>query len=132
MSININLWLACTNLLAIPAICYAKCTFQQFLALAVMIASSFMHLSETKHGLHGISPFFDQYSNLFLNIDRMVSIVGVFYMVNNLYNNIQFWIYGIIGVAAMAIGEKRGVSVIVYVYLHTIWHIIIYFILLYF
>ena len=46
---------------------------------SVAIASVLMHLSETKHKLPGIWPF-NQWSGLFLNVDRAMSLVVVLYL----------------------------------------------------
>lgn len=115
-----------TNLFAIPALLtlYRKDMIGFSLLLSSFIASCLMHITETKHDL---KPFIlKDYSNIFLNIDRVLShlmVAYTLYLVRNvpLHNlmcpAIKFAISGI----ALGIGELTN-DLVLYNILHTGWH----------
>src|SRR5678815_2326817 len=63
--------LASSNLFGILAL-KNKNTDDKLMICMVMIASTMMHITESKHML--IPPYFYEYSTLFLNIDRIIAI----------------------------------------------------------
>lgn len=125
----VNGVMALTNIFALPAIYTIHTSpIQNWIAIMVMISSTLMHLSERKHNLPGIYPF-NVKSQLWLNLDRIVSIIGVLYMTyKNLYV-VNYWIAGTIGLMSLFVSEFFSEGVIIYVFFHVYWHIIVYYIL---
>jgi hypothetical protein len=67
----INLIVSSSNIYGILPIWYSSGYYRLWIC-SVVIASTLMHLSETKHGLPGIYPF-NIYSNEFLWYDRIMA-----------------------------------------------------------
>lgn len=100
------------------------------LLLCSFIASCLMHMSETKHNIH--PPIMQEYSNLFLNIDRVFAI-GVFLYTGFLvsiiitkdsrsFNTVLYIASRFsIGLVASAIGESTS-DLSLYLFFHTLWH----------
>jgi hypothetical protein len=82
-NIAINYFMAGTNVLGLIPLIYCEDLFHKFIIAVVIIVSTLMHLSETKHGLKGI---LHQHSNLFLNLDRGVAYVASLYCAYKWFN----------------------------------------------
>lgn len=118
-------------------IAFRKIQIDDIIFLILISVSSFlMHLSETKH--HLSPPHWRQYSNLFLNLDRMITIIaGVYYFCRLWYfpsdlRSTCFIIFSI-GATCLGIGEiktsDKFFNRTVYPCLHVTWHFCIYLIL---
>lgn len=105
----------------------------KFILSIPAVISSLMHLSETKHHLSCV-PFFDHYTNIFLNLDRIMSYVLGSYMTYRWYfcGIIAPWHLIVPGLICVALGERirfksvrRQILFDRYVFpvLHTIWHL---------
>lgn len=95
----------------------------------LMAVSSLMHISETKHQL--VPPLFQNYSSLFLNIDRGLSYIIPILYYKKIYNNLSnIWPLGLIGIVCLGIGEIKtknfNFNRIIYPILHIIWHFCVY------
>ena len=131
-----NYIVACSNLIAIPLAEYLK-PGQRIIIYLPMFASYIYHLSETKHGLPGISPL-NQYTNVLLNIDRFFAIKSVLYVMRTIYYKPRiidkaFVLAGLLGTISLMYSERDvyttmevGNEFIVY---HCIWHVCAYYIL---
>lgn len=105
---------------------------QKIHVLIIISASTLMHLSETKHGLPGIYPF-NQYSQLFLDIDRVVAIASFIYFLQifickyseGSINNGDILLIST-GFLCLTISELNITPQILFIILHTIWHFIAY------
>lgn len=93
------------------------------LVLSAALSSCLMHLSETKHNLGG--PYFNQYSNLFLNIDRgfaiLTFIYGIYLLSSKTTINIYNFLVPAIGLLSSFLGEQTP-NLYKYTVLHSIWH----------
>lgn len=116
-----------TNAFAIPSIvnCWTRNRKVGFgITLTSFIASCLMHITETKHGLRPL--FLAEYSNLFLNIDRLTSAFSFAYGIYsiramNFYQIRPLFAEFLIGLIALRTGEYTE-NLILYNLLHTIWH----------
>ena len=82
--------------------------FEQWVIIIPPVICSFlMHISETKHGLKGIYPF-NLYSNLFLNLDRVIAYLSFFYVLYQfLFNGFEIpWIISIIALFIAFLSEN--------------------------
>lgn len=94
-----------------------------------MFASFIYHLSETKHGLPGLSEL-NKYSSELLNIDRFFAVTSVIHVFSKLVRNPKrkntFYFIGIIGVICLLYSEKdyffAEISKIEYLITHCVWH----------
>ncbi len=121
----INIWLAATNVSVVTTIVHSRDEFHTAMAISAAIASTLMHLSETKHGLPGIFPF-NQYSMWFLNIDRCMALLASMFLIYYHWHNVTLWTYGVIGLICMALSEYRHTPLWLFCYLHTAWHLLVY------
>jgi len=98
------------------------------LVASAYLASVFMHATETKHNLNGL--FLKQYSNIFLNIDRVLAIMtglyGLWLFYNNPTKNISQIIFPLIGALSSFIGEQT-MNLPLYTFTHCIWHALAYY-----
>jgi hypothetical protein len=93
----------------------------------IMVASTLMHISETKHQLIGIHPF-NKISSILNNIDRIISYPTGIYFIYLSYRTKQplsWWIEGAIGIIFVRVGEYITTPYY-YVPLHLVWHFIVY------
>jgi hypothetical protein len=94
------------------------------LLLCSFTASCLMHITETKHGLR--PRYLKEYSNLFLNIDRVFGVLVFLYFtrlalqqpINTL---IPILVRFVIGAISSFIGEVTT-DLYWYLALHTVWH----------
>jgi hypothetical protein len=123
MSLAINFFAALSNIVfGYPAYCYATTTFQRMLTTTMICASFLMHISEVKHGLHGVYPF-NKWSWWFLQLDRVMAIVCTVYvlfyaLIVGVETN---WIVGIGGLLCMGCSEFF-VDGWWFGILHALWH----------
>lgn len=79
------------------------------LVLLAVIASCFMHISETKHHLPGL--LFKTHSNLLLNVDRFFAVItatyGIYLFWTNPSKTITMVIIPLIGLIANKLGGGR-------------------------
>jgi uncharacterized membrane protein len=118
-----NLFLAITNLIALPTIIHTQHYLNKVIVIFAMVASILMHLSEKKHNLSGIHPF-NRFAWLFLQIDRVVALISglyVLYMVPAFTPKLLA--IGIAGLSCMAISEHIAKEINWFVFWHTCWHI---------
>jgi len=98
------------------------------LVASACLASVFMHLTETKHGLKGL--FLKEYSNMFLNIDRVLAIMtglyGLWLFYNNPRKNIYQLAFPLIGAISSFVGEQTT-NLPLYTFTHCIWHALAYY-----
>ncbi len=121
----INILTASTNIFGLLPYSYVKSRniVLSRCILLVIMASIFMHLSETKHDLVGIYPL-NQYSNLFLNIDRVTSISITTLILYWYYKyQIKLPIIGFIGIICLFISEHIN-NQIVFLLFHNLWHML--------
>lgn len=73
--------MACTNLVfGLPAMGYVSGLDNKLVILTAVVVSFLMHISERKHQLPGLYPF-NQWTQVFLNLDRVVAVFLSSYMV---------------------------------------------------
>lgn len=98
------------------------------LTSSAVIASIFMHATETKHNLPGL--LLKEYSNLFLNIDRVIAyatgLYGLYLFWTNPIKKTQQIITPFIGAVSCAIGESTN-NLPMYTFFHIIWHVLAYY-----
>ena len=101
-----------------------------FLVSCIVLSSSMMHMSETKHGIEpGVT--WRRWSMVLLNVDRGVAYVSVAYFGwMTLRNNdpvLAMTLVGVFlfGVIFMLLGESTT-NVRIYTLLHLVWHIVMY------
>jgi hypothetical protein len=109
--------------------------FYGFVLLFAMSASFIYHLSETKHGLPGITPL-NQYADKLLMLDRFGVMIAIFTAAA--FGQISRVVIesSLVGLAALAfserdvIGDFIGYPMPVYnmefLFFHCVWHIIAY------
>ena len=88
--------------------------------VVIMIASTLMHLSEQKHKLPGEIPF----PQLFLNLDRAVSIAGIVWFGYQATISLALALEAIVGLCILAYSERQPGPE--YALTHVIWHAIVY------
>jgi hypothetical protein len=121
----VNVWMAATNVAALPAITNPSApAWYRTLVAAAACASVCMHLTETKHGLTGFAP---AWATTCLNVDRVFAVVlGLTVLTSGIFANWNLLSLGAAGVMFMLISELPHASVLVYVVFHTAWHCIAY------
>lgn len=116
-----------TSLFIVPAIQKAWCK-HDYLSTYVFswtfVLSTLMHLTETKHGLQ--PPVLAEYSQLFLNADRISSFLTFAYGLYLVRNASRADILGLVprlaaGTVALRLGEWTS-DLWLYNLLHTVWH----------
>lgn len=134
----VNWFVASTNLLTIP---FARqiTNSSKYLLYSAGIVSAIYHLAETKHSLFGVYPF-NKYSNILLNIDRLVAIISFGCVMRKAYINPNVLsptiiTTGLFGVGCMLWSERDQmqcmfkqpkwylrVNKVDFMISHTIWH----------
>jgi hypothetical protein len=105
----INIFTAFTNLIAYYYLDVYNIKSVYSLNLTILI-SFLYHLSETKHDLPGIYPF-NRYTGLFLNLDRIFSIYGLYIVCINLFKlHLQTIGIGILGLICLAVSEYNSIK----------------------
>lgn len=94
------------------------------LLFSSFIASCLMHITETKHGLR--PHYLKEYTNLFLNIDRVIALLVFFHFTRLALQQpinvlIPILVRFVIGGASSIIGEVTT-DLYWYLALHTVWH----------
>ena len=124
--------LTASNLLGIPALLKADFPYNVLVG-SIMLGSTLMHISETKHNLE--PPILKNYSYALLNVDRALALSAgavfawkFFQMEKNV--QLQVLIIGGIGAICMLLGEikteDKTFNNVLYPLLHTIWHSSVY------
>lgn len=127
-----SLILALSNLFGIPCLHKAQeknesCSLA--IIYAIIFSSTLMHLTESKHNYRPV--IFASSSTMFLNIDRVVAIIGLVYFfpiywkadrkTERLIN-----ILAIFGLSSLYLGEQKSQDLFfntyIYPFLHLIWH----------
>lgn len=132
----IQVVLAASNLLGLFSLKKSKDEGTFLMVVAVMLASCFMHLSETKHGLEPLAPFRAADSSLFLNLDRLVAVVAAMWFGTLLFGEVKagnmtddkfvsMLIVGLLGFMCMLVGELLSNQTL-YMLLHLVWHASVY------
>lgn len=128
----VNCYLAITNLLGIPAAEKAQGS-EKFMVWLIMLASTLMHATETKHYLTPL--LLRGYSQTLLNFDRLITYTFTPYFIWRAYctgvlMQRDAQLVATIGVLALRLGEIRTINPvfnnIVYPLLHTVWHAAVY------
>lgn len=131
-SIHVNLLVAASNVLGVPALAKFITRGQYWnaaMTTAIIAASTLMHLSERKHRLPGVYPF-NRYSQVFLNIDRVLTIIGMGWFGYQYWwqASLGMWIEAFTGMAFLRYSEwLPGPE---YATPHIIWHFVVYDLLL--
>jgi hypothetical protein len=128
---SVHVWLATTNLMALLPIClawYHQMRFEYVLVMcAAALSSVLMHLSETKHGLDP-GPVWRPWASMCLNLDRIcayaTALLGTLLWVQGGCSSIVLYV-AFVGGACNVVGEWTT-NVLVYVVLHTLWHVCAY------
>lgn len=94
------------------------------LLLAVLLCSTLMHATETKHGLDP-GPALRRYSSACLNVDRLMAVVATFNMTYLYSGHRLFWLFvaEFAAGAGLAAWGERTRSLPLYVTLHMLWHL---------
>lgn len=128
MSVIINVFVACTNLIALLYLPYIKNVYTVYIMIIPMIVSILMHLSETKHNLPGVYPF-NLYSWWFLQLDRLVAII-IFLLLLPQANFTSFNCSMLsIGLLSMYLSENIENGYIWFATFHSIWHFVAYYLI---
>ncbi len=97
------------------------------LVTGAVIASIMMHATETKHKLPGL--FLAEYSNMFLNIDRVLAyltgLYGMFLFFTNPNKNVWQIVAPVVGATSCFIGERTE-NLLLYTLCHVVWHALAY------
>lgn len=98
-----------------------------WLVLAMIMASTLMHISETKHRLPGIYPF-NLYAWHFLQLDQWLSyfmmVYGAIYF---LFSSMETpWMLILLGVLSLNIAERVDYGEVFFMVFHVVWHYIAY------
>ncbi len=97
------------------------------LTLCAVVAFVFMHATETKHNLPGL--FLANYSNIFLNIDRVIAYItglyGMYMFLTNPSKKLMHIVVPLIGMTACGVGELTN-NLVIYTGVHILWHILAY------
>jgi len=97
------------------------------LVTSAVVGSIFMHATETKHKLPGL--FLAEYSNIFLNIDRVVAyctgLYGLYLFYTNPTKTITQIITPLIG-GALAFAGEQTENLSLYTICHIGWHLLAY------
>lgn len=128
----IHLVLASSNVWGLGAffIAWRTTRIGAIVVLLVMVASTLMHLSETKHGLNPGS-FWMPWSHVLLNVDRVCAVLAFLYFLHmgwqcrNTYGlKEQIMLFAIAG-AFNVMGEQTT-WLPLYVISHLLWHGLVY------
>jgi hypothetical protein len=131
--ITIHNWLALTHIWLVYGVYETAAAgrwLHCLLVIAVVVASTLMHLSETKHHLQPAGPFLQRWSTTFLNIDRFFAVtVSLYFLWQRWpvdFDGRDFWIIrlAVVGSAATVVSEL--VDGLAYAALHTVWHVCIF------
>lgn len=118
-------WVVCYSNLAfgIPALWWAPGATERALILAAVIASSLMHISETKHKLPGVAPF-RRLSAEFLWLDRgMVLIAAGYYAHKMLSHGLPIpWFPLTVGSFCLFLSEWMEYGPLWFAVTHCAWH----------
>lgn len=92
---------------------------------STILASTLMHLTETKHNLPGL--FLQKYSNHFLWLDRITAISSGAYLCYRLYKkrkllNLQLVSKAVVGLTCVILSETVVTNPIAFMILHSLWH----------
>lgn len=141
----VNIVVAFSNFYGLKILTLDLNYFQICFFTTVIIASFLMHISEQKHGLHGISPF-SSFSNKFLWLDRITANFAMLYILYSIHIDYCFWHqtysfdsikeyilqgecfnvifpYLLLGFSSLAISENwPNINKILFVVTHCIWH----------
>lgn len=130
----VNIYLAATNVLGWPALVKAR-GMEKIIVGSIMMASTMMHISETKHTLIPPISCIQDISNMLLNIDRLVTYTAGPYFIYKfwrLYQEPLVWIFAV-GALALRLGEYpikgRLFNYLIYPLLHTVWHACVYYLI---
>ena len=110
----VNIFTALTNLSAYYYL-YTYNKSGNYIFNFTIFISFLYHLSETKHNLPGIYPF-KKYTNVFLNLDRILSIYGLYIVVINIYKLHLYTIgIGFLGLIFLGISEYNSIKKLIYI-----------------
>ena len=132
--------LTLSHILALPGIYlsyntryYTQDYVDLFVKLIITLNSILMHISETKHQLKPDFIFLKEWSNIFLNMDRLSAVLGFMYffyfrfypyvMDWGFYNlRSEFSVYHFFSILPfLLIGEYTN-NLYIYVICHIVWH----------
>lgn len=126
---NFNLVTSLSNVFGLVLLSKAVFSTGNYIDIAVsgltVLASTLMHLSETKHGLPGYCLV--KYSNRLLWFDRIIAYFAGSYAVKKIYYRPEyltrnFIISGIIGLASLFVSENYFKNNYYIALSHSIWH----------
>lgn len=120
-----NIFIAFSNIMGIPILSYVDNWSDYCLVLVAIVCSTLMHLSERKHQLPGIFPF-NEYSTLFLNLDRCFAIFVGGYLI---YTRTIRWyslVAFLLGLMCMLKSERFSPRQIEFGIYHITWHFFAY------
>src|SRR5947208_14941252 len=101
-----NLIVTVSNLVGIFPLWRSTNIYEQYIIFLIIICSCLMHLSERKHYLPGIWPF-KLYSNLFLRMDRIMSLIGIGVFTLLYYEKVfQLLYYCVIALMCLFLSEE--------------------------
>lgn len=103
--LQFNVWMSLSNVMVIFTLLRTTFTIHFNISLCTALASFLMHLSERKHDLPGIYPL-NQYANVFLNLDRIMAMIGIVYMLSFFWYRMDVIILGVIGLLFMTISKN--------------------------
>lgn len=129
----INFFVTSSNMYGLVPIYYASNNIYRTWISGIVLSSSLMHISETKHGLPGVYPF-NKYSKQFLWLDRFMAYTPMMYVGYLMLYKKEFMLlmmllnkYMIIGTTCLLISERVGTKhKYLFAILHSIWHICAY------
>lgn len=125
-----NLIVAASNVLGIPGLLSASGWHHRLVTLLVMVASTLMHLSETKHSLVGIRPL-NRWSSLFLNLDRLMAVLALAFYACTIPLHVwhQALPIGLFGLLMSALSEWVEGGYVWFTITHCLWHISVYYLM---
>lgn len=120
----VNYVVAGSNVLALGPIWCAPTAWHAALAVAAMVASTFMHISERKHNLPGVAPF-NTWSKQIEWADRVVAYASIaFVLLRVLTHSVSPWVWpiGLGGLAMLGLAEHCERGPAWFVVTHCTWH----------
>lgn len=131
-----QLLLAASNLFGFWALKKAREDITFYMVLTVMVASTCMHLSESKHNLEPLPPFYRGDSSFFLNIDRFVALAASFWFLSLFMTAckagevteeqfVAIFTTAFLGFCCMLVGELV-MDQALYTALQLVWHAAVY------
>jgi hypothetical protein len=133
MSILINYLVSCSNIYGFLPLFYSyagtnKPSYGTLLIANAILASTLMHISETKHGLTGV-PYLNMFSQLFLNYDRLSAVTLVIHTLVTTDFDKLVWlirtVYPYLALLALFLSENVLVyNVYFFAVTHSCWHIL--------